>query len=70
MKWKKEIKRKQREVFELCFEFVWDFIRDCRENKYVLHPFMSMLLQYQSLPELGQTRVYCEFYNQETEFIR
>ena len=67
---KKELKKKHKESFEACFDFVYWVIRQCSENKRVIYEYFSILLPYQRCQEVGQTRVFTEFYRDEKDFAK
>lgn len=67
---KKDLLRKHKEVFEACFEFIHSFIRHCSENKKSIEDFFPVLLLYENCIQLGQLRVFTEFFRDEKDFVK
>jgi len=67
---RKDMKRKSKEVFETCFSFLYYLIKQCPENKRLIYEHFSILLMYQKRVELGQIKVYHEFYNGQKDFVK
>lgn len=62
--------QRARQVFSLCFEFIYGFIYNCRETKEIIHKAWNILDKFQNLLEVGQVRVYRELYKNNLEYIR
>ena len=67
---KKDLLRKHKDVFEACFEFIHSFIRHCSENKKSIEEFFPVLLLYENSIQLGQLRVFTEFFRDEKDFVK
>jgi hypothetical protein len=64
------MKRKSKEVFETCFSFLFYLIKQCPENKKLIYEHFSIVLMYQKKVELGQIKVYHEFYRGQKDFVK
>ena len=70
MESKKDLLKSHKEVFESCFEFLYCYIRQCSENKKTLEDFFPVLLLYENCVQLGQLRLYTEFFRDEKDFVK